>query len=66
MVGKIHYSALLLHIYIVSYLVVIVLGVTDNVMQIMHFLAPVAVIPFIYHTIKSALYVGIPEKGARV
>ena len=54
MFGKINFLFILLHIYVITYLIVTVVGASDLVMQVMHVVCPFVVLPFLYHTLKSS------------
>jgi hypothetical protein len=54
MFGKIHLSTIVLHVYILTYLIVTVINAPDYVLQILHVLCPIIAMPFLYYTIKSA------------
>ena len=54
MFEKANRPTLLLHIYIITYLIVTMANASDSVMQIMHIICPFVVLPFLYHSIKAA------------
>lgn len=54
MFEKVNFTTVLLHIYVITYLIVTIANASDTVMQIMHIICPFVVLPFLYHSIKAA------------
>lgn len=57
---KVNITTVLLHIYAITYLIVTIANAPDTVMQIMHIICPFVVLPFLYHSVKSARPVNDP------
>ena len=53
MFGKSSVSFIILHIYIITYLIATVIGASENVMLIMHVISPFVVISTLYFVLKT-------------
>jgi hypothetical protein len=67
MPGKLNFLFVLLHLYIISYLVAIVVGASDTTMLVMHILAPFIVVSTVYQVLKTfALSAADKKEGYKV
>jgi hypothetical protein len=56
MFGKTSLLFIILHVFIITYLIVTVIGVSENVMLILHIIAPFVVVSTLYLIIKTFGY----------
>jgi len=56
MFGKTNLSFIILHLFIITYLVVTVIGASENIMLIMHTIAPLVVLSTLYVIVKTFGY----------
>ena len=61
MSGKINLSFFIFHLFILTYLIVTVVGAPDNVMLVLHIMAPFVVVSFLYLTLKTFILNNAPS-----
>lgn len=50
---KSNFAVFVLHVFIITYLIIIMIDAPDNVLMVFHFLSPFVLITTLYYTIKS-------------